>query len=115
VLRIALAGALGLPLVSALALGIWEVDLLRHLHLFPACPFRGATGIPCPGCGMTRALLLLGQLRVGEAWLAQPLAPGLLLAMLWALLGAPGRGRIPREAAAGLALAAVLGVWLMRL
>lgn len=33
------------------------------------CPFRAATGLPCPLCGSTRAFVLLGD---GDgAWLAQ--------------------------------------------
>ena len=64
---------------------------------------------------MTRAFLLLGQLRMGDALAAHPLAPGLLLAMLWTLAGAPGRARIPRDAVATLLLALVVGVWLARL
>lgn len=31
--------------------------LLNFLHI--SCPFRAVTGIPCPGCGMTRSTLAL--------------------------------------------------------
>ena len=72
-------------------------------------------GLPCPGCGMTRALLLLGQLRVAEALAMHPLAPGLLVAVAWGAVGAPGRARISRDAAAAALLALVLGVWGARL
>ena len=106
---------LGVTLASGLALVCCDVDLLRHLSFFPACPFHAASGLPCPGCGMTRAFLLLGQLRIGDALAAHPLAPGLLLAMLWTLAGAPGRARIPRDAVTTALLALVLGVWLARL
>jgi hypothetical protein len=115
VLRGGIVLALGVTLASGLALAICGVDLLRHLSLFPACPFHTVTGLPCPGCGMTRAFLLLGQLRIGDALAAHPLAPGLLLAMLWMLAGAPGRARVPRDAVATALLALVVGVWLARL
>jgi len=115
VLRAGVALALGVTLASGLVRVLCDVDLLRHLSFFPACPFHTASGLSCPGCGMTRAFLLLGQLRVGDALAAHPLAPGLLLAMLWTLAGAPGRARIPRDAVATALLALVLGVWLVRL
>ena len=115
VLRAGVALALGVTLASGLVLALCDGDLLRHPSFFPACPFHTASGLPCPGCGMTRAFLLLGQLRIGDALAAHPLAPGLLLAMLWTLAGAPGRTRIPRDAVATALLALVLGVWLARL
>ena len=31
--------------------------LILLLSRFYRCPFYAITGIPCPGCGMTRALL----------------------------------------------------------
>lgn len=114
-LRAGVALALGVTLASGLLLALCDVDLLQHLAFFPACPFHTASGLPCPGCGMTRAFLLLGQLRIGAALAAHPLAPGLLLAMLWTLIGAPGRTRIARDAAATASLALVVGVWLARL
>lgn len=47
------------------------------------CPLRALTGIPCPGCGTTHALLALGHGEVRAALWASPLAAlGLLL--LWA-------------------------------
>jgi len=115
VLRAGVALALGATLASGLLRVLCGVDLLEHLAFFPACPFHAASGLPCPGCGMTRAFLLLGQLRIGAALAAHPLAPGLLLAMLWTLVGAPGRARIPRDAVATALLALVVGVWLARL
>jgi hypothetical protein len=115
VLRGGIALALGVTLASGLLLALGDIDLLGHVSLFPACPFHTASGLPCPGCGMTRAFLLLGQLRIGAALAAHPLAPGLLLFMLWTLVGAPGRARIPRDAVATALLALVVGVWLARL
>ena len=34
---------------------------------FQLCPFRAATGLDCPGCGMTRGLANLTRARVGTA------------------------------------------------
>ncbi len=36
------------------------------------CPFRLVTGLPCPGCGMTRAWVFLAHGRVGDALSANP-------------------------------------------
>lgn len=37
------------------------------------CPIRKFTGIPCPGCGMTRAHVAMLHLDVGEAFYYHPL------------------------------------------
>ena len=37
------------------------------------CPFRYLTGIPCAGCGMTRAWWELIHLNIAEAWSYHPL------------------------------------------
>jgi hypothetical protein len=36
------------------------------------CPFRLATGLPCPGCGMTRAWVFMTHGRVADAVSANP-------------------------------------------
>ena len=51
------------------AAGLVFAALLHYTGIFPAgrlasipflvCPFRALTGIPCPGCGMTHALLAI--------------------------------------------------------
>lgn len=48
----------GLFLVIHL-LGLPNDKVLEHLPIF--CPFKALTGILCPGCGMTRALLALAE------------------------------------------------------
>lgn len=51
------------------------------------CMFRSITGIPCPGCGMGRASVLLSQGDFWEAFLINPLAIpfaiGALIAIAW--------------------------------
>ena len=88
------------------------------------CPFRLVTHLPCPGCGMTRALLALchGDLRTALA--AHPLSPFLAIALgLWwvnNLLLSSGRPPlITLPDSLGrlwwLALAVTLALWLARL
>ncbi len=78
------------------------------------CPFRFLTGISCPGCGMTRALLALLRGDLAAAYDYHPLV-FLLPAggLLWLL-----RRRLPSYAgplAAGVALALLLAVYITRL
>lgn len=41
----------------------------------PTCPFRGLTGLPCPLCGLTRAMFLLAKGHVAEALALHPFSP----------------------------------------
>lgn len=36
------------------------------------CTFYTATGLPCPGCGLTRAFCCISHLRWGDAWSFNP-------------------------------------------
>ncbi|MDR2157132.1 MAG: DUF2752 domain-containing protein [Clostridiales Family XIII bacterium] len=53
------------------------------------CPFKLITGIPCPGCGMTRAFLSAAQLDFRSAFAYHPLFPIIpvcaVLLILWVL------------------------------
>jgi len=60
------------------------------------CPFRLATGVPCPFCGLTHSLVALGQGEIDESVRFSPIGP--LVAVLaalagWAVIGATRRGR----------------------
>ena len=72
-------------LVSGLTYAFLGVDFLTHSYLGLPCVFRTLTGFACPGCGMTRAFLLLSQLRIDDALATNPAAPFLAGAMLWHL------------------------------
>ena len=55
----------------------WIIPLIGIILLFlPGdynCTIRQYTGIPCPGCGMTRAALYLLQLEFAKAFKMQPM------------------------------------------
>ena len=59
--RWAIAAALMAPLVVAI------------LNEFPICPTAGLFGLPCPGCGLTRATLLFLQGEFARALAFHPL------------------------------------------
>ena len=50
------------------------------------CPIKRFTGIPCPGCGMSRALLCLARLDIAGALRFHPLSAVMpFAAVLWLL------------------------------
>ena len=118
----------GLALV--LALGALSAAALAPFlpwlaPLVPGCPFHALTGVPCPGCGTTRAALALARGDVSAAFGWNPLAAAAFLLGGAACVLAPpwvaaGRAlpslalELPRRAR--LALVAALGAnwaWLV--
>lgn len=58
------------------------VSLLGH----GLCPSRELLGLPCPGCGLTRSILLILRGRFAESWQLQPFGYAwLALAMVFIL------------------------------
>jgi hypothetical protein len=53
---------------------------------FPLCPTRLAFGVPCPGCGLTRATIALFSGEVAHAHAFHPLVLVILPVFGWALL-----------------------------
>lgn len=59
--RALIVGAILTPLVLATVIDV------------PLCPTAATFGIPCPGCGLTRATLAALQGHLGQAWHLHPL------------------------------------------
>ncbi|MRR08025.1 MAG: DUF2752 domain-containing protein [Deltaproteobacteria bacterium] len=58
--------------------------MARAIPVF--CPFKVITGVACPGCGMTRAMLSLIDGRPGEAFLYNPFCFFLLFVLMLSLM-----------------------------
>jgi len=85
------------------------------------CPLVLITGMPCPGCGITRAFCFATHGRLGEAFRYHPLWPLILayFAFLWVyqlievVKGQPPR--LPTYRIAATAIFVLLGFWAVRL
>jgi hypothetical protein len=94
----------------------------RLLHLPPLCPLRAFTGMKCPGCGLTRAFVLIAHGRFEEAEAMHRVSLALFFAALWQLWYRPWMIRraevLPPEPlrtvhriASWALIAALLGSW----
>lgn len=66
-LKILVIIVLGIVTSSGIFLHIFGIDFMNYLPTVSLCPFHAITGLPCPGCGMTRAMLRIGQLKFEDA------------------------------------------------
>jgi len=77
------AGAAGALLASF----FWRPEARPALSL---CQFRAWTGLPCPGCGLTRGFCAIGHGDFGAAWRFNPFSflfyAFTVLVLLWPLL-----------------------------
>ena len=113
----------GLP--TALLTGLFLVPVppphARLLLGIPVlCPFRRATGLPCPGCGLTRALVCVAHGRIGESLAYHPLAGAVFVVLVvWTaacLMGKPLRLSVRLQTTlAWTGIAGFLIVWTARL
>lgn len=74
-------------------------DALVQLRFHAFCPLVIFTGLPCPGCGMTRSVLYFAAGRLEEAWAMNPLgilwlAFAVYFVVMRYLLGKPAKGAL---------------------
>lgn len=102
----------GLAVLTALAL---PASVLRSGPTL--CPFRLATGRPCPTCGMTRSWNAFAHLRLRESFALHPLGPLTFLGAAW--VATEGRRRptptvLQSPPFVGALIVVWLAVWLRR-
>ena len=115
VLYFSIGAILCLVIISGVLFFFWNKNSIDYLHGISLCPFHAVTGKPCPGCGMSRAFLLLGQLKIKEALEMNLFSVPLLLLMITYFTF----GRIPlflkNKNLVNISLFAVLTFWIVRL
>ena len=115
ILRIAVIFVLAVVSSAGVFLHLFEIDFINYLPSISLCPFHAITGLECPGCGMTRALISLGQLKPGAAvgynLFSMPLLC-LMVLYVW-----PGKfpSFLQHQAVGIFMFVMVILVWLMRL
>lgn len=101
--------------MAVIALAVYTVLMNLVFHAF--CPMVILTGLPCPGCGMTRAMFFLVTGRLGRAVWMNPMSipvACLMLYFLWNryILGKKAKGIVPLI---GIAAVLLVVVYLWRM
>ena len=115
ILKILVIAVLTAVSFSGLFLYLLGIDLMNYLPTVSLCPFHAITGIPCPGCGMTRAMLSLGQLKLREAIEFNFFSLPLLISMIIWLWPGKFPSFVQHRAFGIIVFAVIIIVWLMRL
>lgn len=81
-------------MITLVAIGVLAALLLLDIY---KCPFKAITGIPCPGCGMTRAVLHACKGDFREAFRYHPLWIVAVPLVIVEILNEMGIIKIPRK------------------
>lgn len=100
---------------AAIVLVIYNIIVRKIFHAY--CPFLIATGFPCAGCGMTRAVffILKGEIKRGMS--LNPAAPLWIIFLIWLFGERYLRGRTSKHVKAALAVVVLvtLGIYIYRM
>ena len=111
--------SIGIILCSVAASGFLsyssDIDLVTYLPGISLCPFHVLTGKCCPGCGMTKAFLLLGQLKIMEALKYNLFSLPLLLLMIVYFFSGDVPSWLQNKYLVRMSLIVVISFWLLRL
>ena len=102
------------PELALAAAVVGSAILAAHAAGIVLCPLRRFAGVPCPGCGSTRALVLLFRGEFAAAFAMNPLAVSLAAAVpaWWLLFRRRTWSRGAKIALLAVASAAVALNWL---
>jgi hypothetical protein len=114
-LRILVIIVLAVIFSSGVFFYLFEIDFINHLPTRPLCPFHAITGLTCPGCGMTRAMLSLGQLKLVTAIGYNLFSLPLLILMIFYVWPGKIPSFLQHPVFSIFMLLLVIIVWLMRL
>lgn len=100
---------------AAIVLVIYNITVRKIFHAY--CPFLIATGFPCAGCGMTRAVffILTGEMKRGMS--LNPAAPLWIIFLIWLFVERYLRGRTSKHVKAALAAVVLVtfGIYIYRM
>ena len=115
ILRVLVFFIFGIIALSGICFHLLGIDFRDYLPHFSLCAFRAITGIQCPGCGMTRAFLSLGQLKFKEAIQLNPFSLFLLITMILYICIGQSPSWLQNKVLIRITLIVVITVWLLRL
>lgn len=114
-IRLVIYAIIAALIVCGLSYHYLQLDFLSYLSRQSFCPFKIITGIDCPGCGITRALLSIGQLKLAQAVDYNYLSFPLLLLMIIYLFKNKLKTKKLNPKTQITILAIILSIWLFKL
>ncbi len=89
------------------------------LGLPSLCPFHNVTGVPCPGCGLTRSFVCLAHGQIAAAFEFHPLGPllfaGAVASVFFAFWTPPNLSYRAQKWALALGATLIAASWTLRL
>ena len=114
-LRISVIIVLAVLSSSGVFFYLFGIDFINYLPTRSLCPFHAITGLACPGCGMTRAMISLVQLKIGAAIGYNLFSLPLLIVMIFYVWPGKFPSFLQHPVLSIFMLLLVIIVWLMRL